>query len=661
MPSSDTMAPQPLTGITVDIPLCRTRHDAGAEVVVYRVDTFVDGQKLGETWKRYSEFVTLNKQLAAAREPLLNLPPKRRLFVDVDVNKRRVLLKAALQSSMQGLGSFSEVPRPLATFLGATLEGQSFYTATMSRIQSQDLLSPKRKGHSNAAREPTTPLPQQGTTQALELPKEASLPKGLSAADRLTQADAALKSAIASADETLMNQEDQSQLTMLAFALLLAAVSLYMSCWQSSSAIILGACSGLWVYICASQKDISRRAAAMKVVKQKAVELSTVLSSMQHIAGSVTRSFTLTYASPHDEANSVTLIVNGSLGMKLREDNGVVKGVDKDGQAEKLGVREGWQVTSIDGEPYSGRNSFKLILEKAGSQKEFKITFAKEAAQRQLRRQRSTDSSEESTSTGESSVGPPSSMCSRSSRAPSSICSSLAAAAPEPSSAGLKVIADRGHNTLIRHLDAEINAYGSPWEVSKSPLINKNQRIWSSKVPGQSRKVWKSIFTFKSSFSLEQLVDHLMIWDQRLKWDKSFSHGETLRSFEGVGDVSRQYTKQILTVSPREFVDLMSYRVSTDGRSFVFFFTSLTQDDMPGLPATSKGMVRGESISGSGVRYSLLSSEELGDGSIENLWQIEVIAEADPKGWIPVSVINSAFTMTLGENYTNITKYFGKH
>lgn len=230
----------------------------------------------------------------------------------------------------------------------------------------------------------------------------------------------------------------------------------------------------------------------------------------------------------------------------------------------------------------------------------------------------------------------------------------------QPMPDALKLLADDCCTMLTQHLGTDINGYGQPWEVCRSPLLNKNQQVWSSKVPGQSRKVWKSQYTFTSKINFDQFVDYIMVWDQRLKWDQGFSIGENLTEFEGGCNVCRYCTKQILTVSPREFVDLASCRVSADRRSFLYFFKSLSSNDLPGLPSPSRGMVRGESMKGSGLRVTLLSSDQQDDGSMKNVWQMEVIAEADPKGWIPVSVINNAFAMTLSDNYRDVTSYFTK-
>jgi len=175
-----------------------------------------------------------------------------------------------------------------------------------------------------------------------------------------------------------------------------------------------------------------------------------------------------------------------------------------------------------------------------------------------------------------------------------------------------------------------------------------------SKVPGQSRSVWKTQFTFTSRMSMEFFVEAIVNWEERLKWDQGFSYGETLKSFQDC-NITQSKTKQILTVSPREFIDVSACEISADRRSMIWYFAAATPEIFPDMPPIGRGMVRGDVQVGSGIRATILSPAE--DG--KNLWQIEVVAEADPKGWLPVSVINNAFTLQLSDNYKFMVKYFG--
>lgn len=229
----------------------------------------------------------------------------------------------------------------------------------------------------------------------------------------------------------------------------------------------------------------------------------------------------------------------------------------------------------------------------------------------------------------------------------------------KPLPEGLKLMADDSFEMLTRNLRDDVNAYGLAWEIAKG---GDNPQIWCSKVPGETRKVWKMHFTFASSLNLEQLLESMMIWDERLKWDETMAHGEFVQTFENGYEISQYHTKPILTVSSREFVDFRGSQRSADESSALTFFSSLTSHDVvevgSELPSPTKGMVRGENKMGSGHRLTLLPEPDTASG--KNKWKFEVIAEADPKGWIPTTVINKAFTMTLTDNAKLTTNYFGQ-
>lgn len=75
------------------------------------------------------------------------------------------------------------------------------------------------------------------------------------------------------------------------------------------------------------------------------------------------------------EVGSVTFEVTGKLGMAVEPSSGIVAQVLPTGQAAKLGVQAGWQLESLDDIPFSP----KILEEKNGSGKQYKITFLKKA------------------------------------------------------------------------------------------------------------------------------------------------------------------------------------------------------------------------------------------------------------------------------------------
>ena len=150
-----------------------------------------------------------------------------------------------------------------------------------------------------------------------------------------------------------------------------------------------------------------------------------------------------------------------------------------------------------------------------------------------------------------------------------------------------------------------VNAFGSPWVVEKN---SNGRQVWSSKIPGESRKVWKCSFIMKTNCGLQQILEENSVWEKRLKWEKTFTEGAILKRFvdaSDVYDVSRYCSGKILTVAPREFVDLRCWRPSPDGTNSLHAFVSLSSQDMAGLPDSSDGLVRADNKAGCGIRWVL--------------------------------------------------------
>lgn len=221
----------------------------------------------------------------------------------------------------------------------------------------------------------------------------------------------------------------------------------------------------------------------------------------------------------------------------------------------------------------------------------------------------------------------------------------------------LRRIADRSCELLIQHLRSDLNAYGLPWDLSKSA---NGLKIWSSKIPGQSRRVWKSQFTFATDARLEYIIEETRDWTKRLKWDKSYSQGEILRTFKAgsnkLYDLSRSCSMAMAGISSREFLELRYFHPGLDGRTLLHTFTSVTCEDISGLPSPSKGLVHADGKAGTGVRWTRIEATE---SSTAPCWMVEIVVEADLKGWVPTVVLNSAMTLVYTQNHISLVKHFG--
>jgi hypothetical protein len=225
----------------------------------------------------------------------------------------------------------------------------------------------------------------------------------------------------------------------------------------------------------------------------------------------------------------------------------------------------------------------------------------------------------------------------------------------------LNDVARRSVELITGHLQNDVNGYGLPWEIAKN---SNGIEIFRSKVPGQSRMVWKGRWTVTSEAGLLQIMEEWKDWGKRLKFDLSFGDGAILKTFADGSDIDRCHTKQILTVSPREFLQLRSWRHFSDDSGFLHTMTSVTPQDMVGSPTPARGVVRGDNLPGCGMRWTLLPSDAIDVGGPANTsgrkdWMFEVVIENDPKGWIPTSVINSAMTTQIADTARGTIKHFG--
>lgn len=219
----------------------------------------------------------------------------------------------------------------------------------------------------------------------------------------------------------------------------------------------------------------------------------------------------------------------------------------------------------------------------------------------------------------------------------------------------LQDMADGMCEKFLAHMKPDVSAYGTPWEQAK---CKDGFTIWSAKIPGMSRRVWKSHHVMKCNASLDEILAQHFNWEKRLMWDTSFACGNALKQYGDVGhngiDVCIYASKAILTISSREFVDLRTGRPNADGSGFLHTFASIKPDDITEYPQPKKSPVRADTFPGSGIRWSLMPD----DGSGQKYYTIEVVAEPDPKGWIPTSVINNAMTITFTDNFNGMMKHF---
>lgn len=180
--------------------------------------------------------------------------------------------------------------------------------------------------------------------------------------------------------------------------------------------------------------------------------------------------------------------------------------------------------------------------------------------------------------------------------------------------------------------------------------------IFRSKVPGQGRMVWKCKWTMSSKASASEIMQEFVDWERRLKHDENFAQGARLKTFADGYYIDQCHTKQVLTVSPRELLQLHNCRLLSDGLGYVHTFTSVTSQDMAGLPGPVKGIVRAENLPGCGMRVTLVPA---GLNSDAKDWLLEVVVENDPSGWLPSAVVNSAMTMQFTDQARGSVKHFG--
>jgi hypothetical protein len=514
---------------------------------MYRVDCYVpvSGQLISTTWKRYSEFVTLNRELALAGEPKLNLPPKKTLGT-INLEERRLGLERALQVYTQGR---CQLAQPLANFLCVTVAGPDALV-TQSALQTEP---GNHSGQSIVDNSRLSRITTADTLNARELEQQSkSTPVAetkcksdqsnaaqiLRGADELLRADVALKTAISAADEMLVDRSRQNQLGRVAVVLFVASLfarRLRRSWNKTLSVLILGASGGLSFGLFAARRDVSRRGQVVQVVKERAAELSAKLHTL------------LGEGSSTPPVASVISQAKSSTNSQTHQGNEVVP---------------------------------KALVDVAG----------------------------------------------------------------------------RSLEMMTKHLHDDVNAFGCPWVESKN---SNGLQILRSKVPGQARMVWKGKFIVNTACSVSQIMDEFRNWEKRLKHDQTFRDGAILQKFTDEYDIDRCYTKQILTVSSREFVHIRSWRVLPNERGFAHTFTTLTSEDMPGLPAPVKGIIRGDNMAGCGMQWTLLDCADGGGSPLKNNWEVRIVAEGDPKGWIPTSVINAAMTMQLSDSARGLLQHFG--
>merc|ERR1712176_1471962 len=152
--------------------------------------------------------------------------------------------------------------------------------------------------------------------------------------------------------------------------------------------------------------------------------------------------------------------------------------------------------------------------------------------------------------------------------------------------------------------------------------------------------------------------------DDRLNWDSvtSFMNKIVIAPNTFILNFG---TKRILTISPRDFVDLLRlYKLKNDETGYEALEIAQKSISYKKLPK-QKGYVRANNVL-NGVLFEKMSKNELKQKGLPSFivngkeceWtKIRIINQSDIKGWIPSSVINSAFTLTANIMMKDLRNY----
>eukprot|EP00928_Gymnodinium_smaydae_P014747 TRINITY_DN15424_c0_g1_i1.p1 TRINITY_DN15424_c0_g1~~TRINITY_DN15424_c0_g1_i1.p1 ORF type:complete len:551 (+),score=93.07 TRINITY_DN15424_c0_g1_i1:96-1748(+) len=208
---------------------------------------------------------------------------------------------------------------------------------------------------------------------------------------------------------------------------------------------------------------------------------------------------------------------------------------------------------------------------------------------------------------------------------------------------------ERCFDRLLANLDDRQNCEGKPWELRSDV---DGIRVWASAVPGErSRLIWRCCCCLDAVGvdASKGLFDILWLWPQRLAWDKAFSGGTTLKTYEGGAELTCCASNPAAggVVSAREFLDLRQFRRTDDG-GYVTVSASITREDSPDVPPACGRVVRAQNRPGTGMRLRPVSN-----GS----WEVTFVGDVDIRGWVPPKAVHLAMTSTFTDLCRNLKKH----
>eukprot|EP01064_Diplonema_japonicum_P035988 TRINITY_DN7959_c0_g1_i1.p1 TRINITY_DN7959_c0_g1~~TRINITY_DN7959_c0_g1_i1.p1 ORF type:complete len:302 (+),score=47.96 TRINITY_DN7959_c0_g1_i1:50-955(+) len=142
----------------------------------------------------------------------------------------------------------------------------------------------------------------------------------------------------------------------------------------------------------------------------------------------------------------------------------------------------------------------------------------------------------------------------------------------------------------------------------------------------------------------ETMYDCLHDADYRVVWDTSMGDGYNICHLDDNNDVGYYLLKLPAVVANRDFCNERSWR-NVDGREFIIMNHSVVHEKCPPTKA-----VRGQSI----ISGYLIRPHGTG-------CSITYVSQSDPKGWIPVKIMNSIITSqgpNLIEKLKDVSKVY---
>mmetsp|Transcript_2509 Transcript_2509/g.4143 ORF Transcript_2509/g.4143 Transcript_2509/m.4143 type:complete len:332 (+) Transcript_2509:6-1001(+) len=246
-----------------------------------------------------------------------------------------------------------------------------------------------------------------------------------------------------------------------------------------------------------------------------------------------------------------------------------------------------------------------------------------------------------------------------------------AAASPKKASSGPPDLPSEGKRLLddaLKKLEGNLqekqNCDGLPWKVTSE---KDGVKVYCSDFPGQSIKRWKVDVTIKGD-SLDAILAELFDFDKRVGpsgWDTAIKEGSTLFEFKGDRyKISRMVTNAAAggSVSSREFIDLRALVPSEELKGFptggvIMCNTSVDykrdKSWLPKIKGPDKSLVTGKSFPGGGVAVIPVKGEP-------NTFKYTLVTSMALRGWVPVSVINTATGDALVESHQAMLQHLAK-